>query len=320
MSGKSTAVSILMPARNAQRYIAAAIESIRGQTFGDWELIVIDDRSEDDTRRIAGGSGDARVRVVEGPGRGISAALNAGLAAATGPLLARCDADDLYPADRLEKQVAWMSAHGDFAAVCGSFESLTHAGKLVSVFECGDQPAEITAELRTGRTRTHLGTFLTRTEIVRAVGGFREYFVTSEDIDAQLRIGEAGRVWYEPVVAYRYRLHDQSITHNQPDRRRVFYEAEARRLQSQRLRGEPDDLQRGTTPLPPPDLSLDNDDKLTGSSEHVWGILVGRSWREHAAGQQRRALLTGMRICVTRPLHVASWKNLVALMIKRPAS
>jgi glycosyltransferase involved in cell wall biosynthesis len=311
---QAPAISVLMPARNAQRYVAQAVRSVLQQSYGNLELVVIDDGSTDNTRAIVEEFGDRRVRILPGPGRGIAAAMNAALEAARAPLVSRCDADDLYPPGRLERQVHWMQMHPEFVAVCGNFASIARNGRLVSTFNCGATAEEITHELRAGTARTHFCTYTIRTNVLRAIGGFREYFVTGEDVDAALRLAEAGRVWYEPIVSLRYRLHDTSITHTECDARRAFFDAAAQRFQRQRLAGQPDDLTRGEAPVPPEPIESGS----TGSSRHAWQILVGQAWREHDAGQHRQALLTGVRACLTQPHRLASWKNLGTLAVKRP--
>lgn len=110
------AVSVLMAVYNGERHLAAAIESVLAQTFGDFELLVVDDGSQDGSRTIAERYDDPRVRVLPlTPNGGLSAALNHGLAAARSPLIARQDADDLAEPHRLEQQVARMRAHPDLA-------------------------------------------------------------------------------------------------------------------------------------------------------------------------------------------------------------
>ncbi len=114
-------VSVLIPTRNAERYIRATLESVLAQAGVDLEVVVIDDGSTDRSVEIAQGMGDERVRIVSGPQKGISAAFNAGVAAAKGEIVARCDADDLYPAGRMAWQVKFLSEHPEFRAVCGYF-------------------------------------------------------------------------------------------------------------------------------------------------------------------------------------------------------
>ena len=97
--------------------------------------------------------------------------------------------------------------------------------------------------------------YLFRTEILRRLGGCREWFVSSEDADLQYRLAEATRVWYEPKLAYLYRLHGDSITHTQPSPARLFYEAIAKQFQEQRRKTGQDDLQRGKPAAPPADIA-----------------------------------------------------------------
>src|SRR5205814_7748320 len=94
---KMPLISVIIPMRNAERYVRAAVESVLAQKDVELEVIVVDDGSTDGSAEVVRGIGDARVRIIPGPQKGISASFNAGLAEARGELLARCDADDLYP-------------------------------------------------------------------------------------------------------------------------------------------------------------------------------------------------------------------------------
>jgi glycosyltransferase involved in cell wall biosynthesis len=98
-------VSVLMPVRNEERFLPAALASLRAQTFRDWELVAVDDHSTDRTAAIlerAAGE-DRRIRMLRPPERGLVPALNAGLAACKAPLVARMDGDDICHPRRLEK-------------------------------------------------------------------------------------------------------------------------------------------------------------------------------------------------------------------------
>jgi hypothetical protein len=178
----------------------------------------------------------------------------------------------------------------------------------------------VTVELRAGTGRSHLCAYLLRTDVVRRVGGFRAYFVTAEDADFQYRLGEATRVWYEPTVAYHYRLHDASITHVQKSNDRAFFEQMARAFQQQRLANGQDDLQLGRAPAPPVAPAADAvAGAETSSAARIQRLLLGQAWSAHADGQRRRALSAGWRACLTRPQTLSAWRSLIALAVK-PAS
>src|SRR6476646_4841074 len=140
-------VSVLIPMRNAQSFVAAALQSVIAQRNVELEVIVIDDGSTDRSAQIVQQINDPRVRIVKGPQRGIAAAFNTGLSVARGGIVARCDADDLYPPDRLAWQVRFLEEHPDFGAVCGSFSTVTESGAAVADHHDEKKAEEITAEL-----------------------------------------------------------------------------------------------------------------------------------------------------------------------------
>jgi glycosyltransferase involved in cell wall biosynthesis len=315
-----TLVSVVMPMRNAERYVADSLRSLlaqagQGEAF-ELEVIVVDDGSADRSATVVRGVNDARVRIVPGPQRGISAAFNAGLAAARGDILARCDADDLYPPDRLAWQVRWLNDHADFGAVCGHYTLIDDAGRAVHDMYGEYPPGDVTEELKAGRSRSHMCAYAFRTDVLRALGGCREWFVTSEDADLQFRLAETTRVWFAPRLSYLYRLHESSITHQQASPRRQFYEAMAKRFQQQRLTGGQDDLQRGEPPAVPTTFDTDQAPPRP-AREQIQQMLISRSWKEHAAGRKGQAIATGMRACLQRPLNAGAWKSVIALLVKR---
>lgn len=112
-------VSVLLPARDAGGTVAASLRSVERQRFTDWECIVVDDGSADDTaaRARAFAAADSRFVVVATPARGLVAALNAGLERCRGALVARMDADDVMHRDRLQAQVDALAGAPELFAV-----------------------------------------------------------------------------------------------------------------------------------------------------------------------------------------------------------
>ncbi len=123
-------VSVILPFYNAAANLEEAVGSVLGQTFKDWELLLVDDGSSDGGRELARAlaSADGRIRLLELPHAGIVEALNAGLAAATGILVARMDADDLSLPGRLARQVSFLDAHPGVGLVSCLVEHIGDAG------------------------------------------------------------------------------------------------------------------------------------------------------------------------------------------------
>ncbi len=308
----SERVSVLMPMRNAEAYLKASINSILKQTYTHLELIIIDDCSTDSSRKIVESFSDSRIKLIQGEGKGISAALNLAIDKAQGKYICRCDADDLFPSDRLFTQVRWLEAHPDYIAIAGKFSSMDEKSNIIAEFQTGDDECDITPELLNGKTRTHLGTFLIKKAALVKSQGFREYFITAEDIDMQLRLAEYGLVGYLPQNMYFYRIHNSSITHLQHSNKRVFYEAQAREYLMQRQKDGKDQLQLGQ-PLSPPS----GQDKPSNSSDQILGYLIGESWRLHTAKQKKEALLVAMRACTKYRFHWLAWKNIIIIILKK---
>lgn len=311
---KSPVISVVMPMRDAERFVEVSLQSLRAQGEVDLEVIVVDDGSRDRSAAIVRDLADARIQLIDGRGEGISAALNKGLEASRGDFIARCDADDLFPPGRLARHVDWLTRHPDIGVICGSFSTIDSNGKLVREMRCGPTAEDISEELRGGITRTHLGTCTIRRDVLIGLGGFRSYFDGCEDIDLQLRLAPACRVWYEPSLSYVYRLHNASVTHRRQKTKREWLDATARLFADQRRRYGTDDLQRGFPPPPPePDSS-----SPVSASEHVQSLLTGKGWEYHRDGRMLKAISTGLRACVVRPASISTWRNLGALIVKRP--
>ncbi|MBD2022177.1 glycosyltransferase family 2 protein [Leptolyngbya sp. FACHB-36] len=305
-------VSVVVPMHNAEAYISETVRSILQENNTALEVVVVSDACTDASPERVHQIGDSRIRMIEGPGRGYVAAVNAGFAAAHGEIIMRCDADDLFPAQRIMRQAEWLTQHPEWGAVCGGFATIDANGRLIANLRT-NLAEEITEELQNGIIRNHFCTYAIRAEWIKALGGARPELNGSSELDILLRLSELTRVWYLPEIDYFYRLHDQSLTHNQRNVERLFFDDLIVKLQKQRRTQGQDDLQLG---IPLPAAPTTEDDSVLAVDEHVQGQLLGRAWQEHQAGQKFRALATGVRSVATHPKNMGAWRSLLALAVK----
>ncbi|WP_088839208.1 glycosyltransferase family 2 protein [Listeria sp. ILCC792] len=125
-------VSIIMPAHNAEEHIESSINSVMLQTYQNFELLVIDDCSQDQTVNLVRGYQDERVKVIElKENVGVAAARNQGLKQALGKYVAFLDSDDLWKVDKLEKQIQFMEDR-ELALSYTAYEVIDAAGEKVT--------------------------------------------------------------------------------------------------------------------------------------------------------------------------------------------
>ena len=306
-------LTVIIPMRNAEGYVGHTLRSVLQERTAHLEVVVIDDGSTDGSAAEVASLNDPRVRVIPGPQRGIAASVNAGLAAARAPVLIRCDADDLITPGRISAQLALLQEHPDAVAVCGGYETIDPRGRSIAVLPTGEEPADITEELRQGVTRTHLGTFAIRREALNQLGGARDYFVGTEDIDLQLRLGCLGAVHYVPDSMYRYRLHDASSTHTQPSPQREFLTEQARRFVRQRVATGSDDLDRGEAQAPP---ATQPDDHAMSAAHQACSMKIGQAWRLRGKGQRLGGVVAMTRAVINHPLQIQAWKQWIWMAAK----
>ena len=195
------AVSVLLSVYNGGARIAAAVDSVLGQTAGDLELIVIDDGSTDATPERLARVHDPRVRVVRQARTGLTRALNRALALARAPLVARLDADDTAAPERLERQRAFLERAPEVGLLGTAARELDERGRLVRLV----QPPADDAALRRGLIRrnpfVHSSVMLRR-ELLDKAGGYDEAYPVAQDYDLWMRLAALTRLanLTEPLV------------------------------------------------------------------------------------------------------------------------
>jgi glycosyltransferase involved in cell wall biosynthesis len=207
------AISVVLPVRNGQAFLDEAIRSIRAQSFGDFEFIVVDDGSDDATAEIARrhAADDPRIRIIAQAPAGIVAALNRGIETASAPLIARMDADDIAMPRRLERQLEALSRDPSAAVIGSSFVVIDRMGRDLRSVHMPTRPDEIRAKLEESNCIAH-PTVLMRRDAVLGVGGYRRAFLHCEDYDLWLRLAEKHGLLNIDEPLLRYREHAGQLT------------------------------------------------------------------------------------------------------------
>jgi GT2 family glycosyltransferase len=212
-------VSIIMPVYNGAKYIAEAINSAFAQTYKDWELIVVDDGSTDDTEEIVVSLG-LPLKFIKQQNCGPSAARNLGLQAATGTYIVFLDADDEWDHDFLEKTASQLDRLDEsVAAVCSGWLYIDKEGQELPHTRMS-RDGYLGLEDFLINNPFPLHAILTRKELLLSVHGFDSQILAMEDWDLWLRLLGTGRRFYAIRSPFaKYRLHGLSNS-REPDRMR----------------------------------------------------------------------------------------------------
>jgi glycosyltransferase involved in cell wall biosynthesis len=214
------ALSVLMGVHNGLPYLPEAVESILGQTFTDFEFIIIDDGSTD-------GSGawleeraksEPRIRFFRQEKSGLAKTLNRGLGLARGEFIARMDSDDIALPHRLEIQSKTLREKSDLLLLGSEVDFIDENGRQFFIRGHACDHAEIRRRLLTGDggALTH-PTVMFRAFAAKQIGGYDEWMTTSQDVDFFLRLSEIGKVANLPEVLLLWRHHAGSTTFNRSD-------------------------------------------------------------------------------------------------------
>ena len=234
MNGAHPAISVLMPVYNGERFLAEAIESILGQTFTDFEFVIIDDGSTDASPAILAryAAQDRRIRIRRQQNLGIVAALNQGLAECVAPLVARMDADDVSMPTRFETQLPFMERNSTFAVVGTSFQVISEDGRRGSIVRFPQSASEVKVRLRDDNCLAHPTVMMRRAAVLES-GGYRELLRHSEDYDLWTRLAEKYPLANMSECLLQYRMHSQQVTSQHAETQTIRWLA-ARALATQR--------------------------------------------------------------------------------------
>lgn len=217
-------VTVLMPNHNGARFIAASIQSVLDQSLKNFELIVVEDASTDDSAQIVAGFPDPRVRLLTLPqNEHICVALNEGLKIARGKYIARLDSDDCWYSQKLEKQIAYMEAHPQCGATFTWLNVVDEEDRqlsaeesmFVDLFRAKNRPREqwVRDFFFQGSCLCHPSAVVPR-EVMAEMDGYRTSLVQIQDFDLWARIAKKHDLYVleEPLMNYRHALKGGNIS------------------------------------------------------------------------------------------------------------
>jgi glycosyltransferase involved in cell wall biosynthesis len=213
---ENPAISVAMSVYNGERFLVEAIESILGQSYADFEFLIVDDGSRDSSTNIISeyAAKDSRIRPILRENRGLIASLNEMLSVARAPIVARMDADDASRPERFALQKAFLDEHPDYGVVGTWSEEFDEEGRSL-VGSGPDQPItyeELLTGIETGEQLVCHPTAMYRRDVVLSVGGYHAAFRHCEDYDLWLRLANVTRIGNIAQRMMRYRRHAGQVT------------------------------------------------------------------------------------------------------------
>jgi glycosyltransferase involved in cell wall biosynthesis len=305
-SVKSPTVSVMMPVFNSGRFVAAVVRSLLAQTYRDFELLIMDDGSRDDSPRILRdlAETDPRIRLSLRENHGTLATRNELLKLARGKYLAVNDSDDLSLPHRLERQVAFLDAHPDVAVVGGWFDMIDARGRRLTTLHPPADDAEIQRLALRGHCSICHSAGMMRRDAVERVGGYGRDFKFAHDLELWLRLGEVGKLANLPETVIQFRLHQNSISETKREEQRRFCRLACE--QAWRRRGLTDVPFEAAEPWRP------GKDR---TSRHRYAMQYG--WWAFNSGERRTAMVYGAKAVAARPMKADGWKLIAKAATKR---
>jgi glycosyltransferase involved in cell wall biosynthesis len=209
----SPQVSVIIPTYNRALFVGEAIQSVLGQTFSDFELIIVDDGSTDDTETVVAQFNDLRIRYIRHDNMGISGARNTGIRNARGQYIAFLDSDDLWLPQLLEVEVPILDQNPDVGVICAKAQGIDSAGSLT--FESRGYfqkyPNQTLKSMLYGDF-TCIQTNLARRQCFERAGLFDESLVGRVDWDMFLRLAQHYSFAHVDRVLAHFRTHTDQFT------------------------------------------------------------------------------------------------------------
>lgn len=215
-------VTVLMPAYNAGKYITEAIESVLQQSFKDFQLLIINDGSTDNTEEIIHSLKEERIVLVNQPHKGIAAALNKGLSMTQSIYIARFDADDICFPQRLQQQVSFLDNHPEFITIGCDAEYISEDGQHLFDFRAiGHTHEEIIQKIYSYCPFIHSSVMFRKQAVINA-GGYCEHAHNFEDYFLWIQLLKQGKFYNLPQQLIKVRFNPASVTIDERWRGRIF--------------------------------------------------------------------------------------------------
>ena len=206
-------ISVIMPAYNAEKYIGEAIRSILGQSFRDFEFIILNDCSTDRTEDVIRSFDDPRIVYLKNErNMGVAATLNRGLAVAQGQYIARMDADDISHPERFGKQAAYLDIHPEVAVLGSDLECFNEDGVIRTGWSVSE-PGQMKVDMFFSCGLAHPSVMM-RADVIQALGGYDPDYNGLEDYELWCRVLEKHHITTLPQILLRYRIHGGQVTRN----------------------------------------------------------------------------------------------------------
>jgi glycosyltransferase involved in cell wall biosynthesis len=218
MLSSSPQVSVIIPVYNGEHYISQAIDSVLSQTDSNYEIIIVDDGSTDNTHQIIQHyiekcQDPALIRYIFQSNQGVAAARNQGIQIAKGEFIALLDQDDVFLPEKLAHQVAYFKTHPDVAIVNSGWRLIDPNNNPISDIEPWHDLPDLTLAIWVTRTPILPSALMFRRHAWEQVGGFDPRFNGVDDVDFIWRLALQGytAVWL-PEITVNYRQHQETVS------------------------------------------------------------------------------------------------------------
>jgi glycosyltransferase involved in cell wall biosynthesis len=291
------AISVIMPAYNAEKFIAEAIRSVLDQSFADFEFIIINDGSTDQTAFVIRSFNDPRIRVISQENQGIAGALNLGLAAARADIIARFDADDICYPWRLEVQYAFLKHNPGYFLAGGAADYIDQYNNHVFTWiPEAMSNAEISKIYKQACPFIHSGVMYRKDPVIKA-GGYNPHAHSFEDHFLWVKLINKGwRAANLPTPLIQVRLNPDSVTIDEKWRGRKFRKLKYNSLAKGKITEADGAAIKGI---------INKQDKES-IKEGAYYALLGKKylWNNYQPGKARESFRKAIRM---RPFHLAGY-------------